>query len=467
MGLAEAGHRRAGGGKLKAVGARRGACGQHHFIRGGVFDLPHLHRRVEMDAGAQGIHLVGQPADDGAHIGAVRRAGGDGHLPAQPLGGFVQFNVVPPQGCGTGELQPRRTAAHHENPLRLGCPVLRVDAELVLLGGGVVDDATDLAAGHQLADAAHVGADAGADAMLLGIARLVHQIGVGDQRPHHGHHLRGAAGDDVLGVVEGHDAAHHHDRAVQSGRDDLVGGHLHAERVIRRGDQLVKPPVGAHVQGDVVRLGVDGGGDAGAVGGGDAAGHMVFVGQPHAHGELAAVHRLAHRFNDLVEEPQAVLEGAAVAVAALVEGGGKEFVQQVAAGGVDVHPIEAGVPAAAGGLREVRHHVVDHGLGHGDGHHAGHRVGDGAGRPVLRHSGLGRIAGAGVVKLQEQLHAGGADAAGEFGEEGQATVVPELQPAGRQRMDAGGLDGGHPDAAPAPGLVVGDERLAAQARAVG
>ena len=134
---------------------------------------------------------------------------------------------------------------------------------------------------------------------------------------------------------------------------------------------------------------------------------------------------------------------------------------------MDVHPIEAGVPAAAGGLREVRHHVVDHGLGHGDGHHAGHRVGDGAGRPVLRHSGLGRIAGAGVVELQEQLHAGGADAAGELREEGQATVVPELQPTGRQRMDAGGFNGGHPDAAPAPGLVVGDERLAAQARTVG
>ena len=331
MGLAEAGHRRAGSRKLKAVRARRGACGQHHFIGGGVFDLPHLHRRVEMDAGAQGIHLVGQPADDGAHIGAVGRAGGDGHLPAQPLGGFVQFNVVPPQGCGTGELQPRRTAAHHENPLRLGCPVLRIDAELVLLGGGVVDDAANLAAGHQLADAAHVGADAGADAMLLGITRLVHQVGVSDQRPHHGYHLCGAAGDDVLGVVEGHDAAHHHDRAVQSGRDDLVGGHFHAERVIRRGDQLVKPPIGAHVQGDVVRLGVDGGGDAGAVGGGDAARHMVFVGQPHAHCELAARHRLAHRGDDLVEEPQAVLEGAAVAVAALVEGGGKEFVQQVAA----------------------------------------------------------------------------------------------------------------------------------------
>ena len=141
--------------------------------------------------------------------------------------------------------------------------------------------------------------------------------------------------------------------------------------------------------------------------------------------------------------------------------------QQVTAGGVDVHPVEAGVPAAAGSLREVGHHVVDHGLGHGDGHHAGHRVWHGAGRPVLRHAGLRRIAGAGMVKLQEQLHAGGADAAADLGKEWQATVIPQLQPAGSQGVDAGGLNGGHPHTAPAPGFMVGDERFAAQARAVG
>ena len=141
--------------------------------------------------------------------------------------------------------------------------------------------------------------------------------------------------------------------------------------------------------------------------------------------------------------------------------------QQVAAGGVDVHAIEARVPATAGGVREVRHHVVDHGLGHGDGHHPRHGVRHGACRPVLRHPRRFRMAGAGMVELQEQLHAGGADAAADLREKGQAAVVPELQPPGRQGMDAGGFNRGHADAAPAPGLVVGDQRLAAQARAVG
>ena len=420
-----------------------------------------------MHAHAQGIDLISQPTDDGADVGAARCAGGDGHLPAEPLGGLVQFNIVSSKGCGAGELQARRAAAHHEYPLRLRCLVLRIKAELVLPSRRVVDDATNLAAGHQLADAAHVGADAGTDAMRLGVAGLVDQVGVGDQRAHHGHHLRRAAGDDVLGVIEGHDAPHHHDRALQPRCNDLVGGHFHAERVVRRGDQLVKPPIGAHVQGDVIGLVIDGGGDAGAVRSRDAAGHMVFVGQPHAHGELAAVHHPAHCGDDLAQEAQPILERAAVAVGALVQGGGQELVQQVAAGSVDVHSVEARIPAAAGGVREVRHHVVDHGLGHGNGHHPRHWVGHGACRPVLRHPGLGRIAGAGMVELQEQLHAGGADAAADLGEERQATVIPELQPAGRQGVDAGGFDGGHPDAASPPGFVVGDERLAAQARAVG
>src|SRR5437763_1814987 len=79
---------------------------------------------------------------------------------AEPPAGFVQLSGVAAQGGGARGLEPGRAAADHDDGLRLGREPLRFERDPGLAGGGDVDDAADRAAGHQPADAAHVGADA-------------------------------------------------------------------------------------------------------------------------------------------------------------------------------------------------------------------------------------------------------------------------------------------------------------------
>ena len=71
-----------------------------------------------------------------------------------------------------------------------------------------------------------------------------------------------------------------------------------------------------------------------------------------------------------------------------------------------------------------------------------------------------------MVDLLEQLHAVGRHAAADRLVEGQAGVGMERQGGRGPGMDAGRLQGRHADAAPRAGLVIGDQRIALQKRAV-
>ena len=65
MGQVEAGNGCGRGGQLKAVRARGGAGGQHQLIRVAIANLRHFDGRIKMDAHAEGIQLIRQPAHDG------------------------------------------------------------------------------------------------------------------------------------------------------------------------------------------------------------------------------------------------------------------------------------------------------------------------------------------------------------------------------------------------------------------
>ena len=103
----------------------------------------------------------------------------------------------------------------------------------------------------------------------------------------------------------------------------------------------------------------------------------------HAHDQPLA-HRLAHHRDDPAQEPQAVLEIAAVFVLAPVDARVQELGRQIAVAGDDLHPVHAGpnhAPGAGGiafddfideALRKRRRHDVEALVGR-----ARRRVGDG------------------------------------------------------------------------------------------
>ena len=176
--------------------SRRGvaARGDDHLVGRDLGDDVGIDHRAEPDGHAEALDLARQPLGDRPDVGAVRSGGGDRHLPAELAGGLVQLDLVAPQRRGAGRLEPGRAAADDQHPLALRRRAGRIEAHRRLLGRGDVDDAADSAPvviswpTQPMFEPMH-----GRIEVLLAPPGLVDQLGVGDQRPHHRHHVGGAA----------------------------------------------------------------------------------------------------------------------------------------------------------------------------------------------------------------------------------------------------------------------------------
>ena len=221
------------------------------------------------------------------------------------------------------------------------------------------------------------------------------------------------------------------------------------------------------MEGDVVDQGIDRLGDVAVHVRRQPAGHVVLVRQAHPHGEVAIAHLRADGIDHLEEEAHAVLGGAAVLVVSLVERRREELVQQVAARGVDVDAVEAGVADAPGGAGEVLHEVVDLPLADRNGDHGpAQEVRDLAGRPGFRSPHHLALRRARVIDLMEHLHAVFVHGVPQLLQVRLAAVVPEADRPGSVGVDARRGHGGHADPTFRPGDVIGDEVVAEKPRAV-
>ena len=221
-------------------------------------------------------------------------------------------------------------------------------AALVSLGTGGADVAEAVQAAH-----------ARGDILLLAPLALDHHAVVGYEALGHGDYVRLAALYDVLGHLQGGDAADDGDRQLvaqsfleRRGRlnvaalVDVVARHVVAEgAVVGEDERSGGDAEHVYVLGRLFEEGD-------ALLDGSAAGDALVADDAHLYRDLALGHGV-HGLQDLQGESPAVLGGAAVLVGALVPEGGEEAGEQVAVGEVGHDHVEAGLHAALRGLHVV------------------------------------------------------------------------------------------------------------------
>ena len=191
-----------------------------------------------------------------------------------------------------------------------------------------------------------VAGDAGVDAVALTRRRLVDELGIGQKRAGHAHHVGHAVGQNLLGHF---------------GRVDAVGG---AQRKGDFGLHLLRDPRegGARHAGDDGRharlMPADAGVDQRGAGGFDGLGqhhHLVpglAVGNQVEHRQAVNddeiwPHRRAHAPHDLDRKAHAVLVGAAPVVLPLVGVGDQKLVDQIP---LRAHDLDAVISGFSGQL---------------------------------------------------------------------------------------------------------------------
>jgi hypothetical protein len=75
-------------------GVREPAGGHHHNVGSQSEDVGGLGEAAASDGHSQVLRLLGQPVDDAGLLGVPWGAGGEDHLPTEPVGGLQQRHVV-------------------------------------------------------------------------------------------------------------------------------------------------------------------------------------------------------------------------------------------------------------------------------------------------------------------------------------------------------------------------------------
>ena len=316
-----------------------------------------------------------------------------------------------------------------------------------------------------------IGPDTGPDIVGPTAGDLGDDVRVGDMGAGHADHVGVAVGEDALGVVGVDDAPDREHRQA----DHLLDGRRqgHEQAVGRRGRRPVggalhPVEIGAGDNVEIVELtaGLERLGDLGHGALVEAVVDKLVAGNAHADDEVGPG-GVAHRRDHLEGEAQAVFQGAAVAVAALVSVRRQEVGDQQAEGAEDLNAVETARTHPPGGGAEGRHHLVDFRRGHGVGRLADQFRGHRRGRP----QGLARLAavdaGAVVGELGEHAAAFLAHRLGKFLVTGNNAVVDVGEGVGRaqvagpvNRRRPGDLQG---DPAPRLGPVIGDIAIAGDA----
>ncbi|MFN9959139.1 MAG: hypothetical protein ACK55I_39105, partial [bacterium] len=111
-------------------------------------------------------------------------------------------------------------------------------------------------------------------------------------------HLSFTGADDRLRVIHRIDAPYHDQRFGHATFDRRVRRHLDAERIVRRGDERMKPPVGPHVQRDIVDKRVDSRCDLCDQAWRQPARCEVLIRQTNTHHKARVIDRVANRRDD-------------------------------------------------------------------------------------------------------------------------------------------------------------------------
>ena len=334
--------------------ARRDAGGQHDVVVAAGDQLRRIGARVQAQVHALQLDLAPVVAQGFVKLLLARHLLGDVELPADFAGGIEQRDPVPTPGCRGGKGQPRRPGADHGDAARLRGGF---DGQHRLVAGARVDQARGDAARKGVVQAGLVAGDAGVDLVGAALARLAHELRIGQKGPRHRHHVAHAIGQQLFG---------------QFGRVDAVGGHQRHLHVAHQ--PLRDPGVGA-----ARHLGGDGGharlvpADAGVDDGGArrldglreldhfvqrrAALHQIQHRQPVDDDEVAP-HALAHAAHDLDRKADAIGVVAAPFVGAVVGARGDELVDQVALAAHDLHTVVARVLRQRGAAHEVGNRLL-------------------------------------------------------------------------------------------------------------
>ena len=404
-------------------------------------------------------------ARPGQHLGQQR-------LAAELRAALVKRHPVAAPRRDRGRLHAARpTADDHDRALTRG----RLERSIDELAPGLgVLDARDTVMRQAVADAGLVAADAGADVVGAAGLGLGGEFGVADHRPRHAAHIRLTGRDDPLGDLRLVDAPGDEHRLGDLGLDrrgigrdiGLADRHRRedvdpaARRGRRTGDdaEVIDHAVGVDRLADLDHL----------VGGQAALGHLV------ARDADAERHRRAGLGADagehLAQEPQPVVERAAVSVVARVGARVEELRDQIAHAGEDLDAIEAGLLEAPRGVAIGRDDPVDDPLAHRHGHHAIALVGRVRGR--VRHRSAAVVAGAhrapGVEQLAEDLAAVRVARVGQAAEARDAGIGAGVEVelgVAEGRIEAHALEHDQPGAARRARLVVGDQFVADQTAA--
>ena len=339
---------------------------------------------IRLRAGAQGhsqfAQLMREIPDDGGQVFRVRSLDhGRQREEASRLARLLQQDhLVPAQGRNPGRLHAGRAAPDNHDFFAF----FRLANGRMGGSGQPVDPAAALPPETEGA------AGTGRDLFRPAVGQLVGEFGVGVQPPVHGDEVRQPLLQGFLAQVGAH-PPDDRDRNVYGALDprrqpDVGPGPFAAGiiflREIAQGDRglrikkeigqesrnVTPDPVAAHLDRVCAGgLGQAGGGAAvlvgKAFGRGGADGQSDFDAvQDDGHGKIAPG-AVLHRPDRIRQQPGPVPDAATVVVLALVPEGGEEVVEQVAAGGVDVHPVEPRLARAQGGGGELFHDPFDFG----------------------------------------------------------------------------------------------------------
>ncbi len=356
-----------------------------------------------------------------------------------------------------GRFHAGGTAAHHQHVPGLVGLLQQVVAEGQLAAGRHIDGAADTAL-REAAEAALVAADAWPDLVRPAFQRLANDVRVGDVGASHADHVRVAAGDGRVHVLQGPEPAGDEGRhlAFRDAGDRHAHGQLVAGVLMHAADDLVAVLRAAMRHVDVVEDAFleDAGDDLPVLVHVQAAREVVRA-DAGAHDEARPDH-LPHRVQDFEVEPHAVLEAAAILVGALVGGLADELLDQEIVGAMHLDPVEAAFHRPAPRLCEGVDHLGDLVLRHRMRGHAGQRVDeDFRRRPGLRPRRT--LIEAHMVDLREHAHAVRLHRLHELLVARDDAVVPGIHGHGAGLVDARRLDQRQAHAAPRPRLVIGDQ----------
>ena len=364
---------------LDAVAALAGAGGGDDDVGLERDHLVCAELALQLYRDAEPRELVGEPVTDHAELAPVRSPPGAAHDAAGAVRGLVDADPVTAQRGGARRLEPGRPGANDDDVARLGSPPERLGD--VLESGLGVDRAPGLtdrrADRHPPADTSLVAAYARPHVLLAPLERLVHELGIGDQRPDHREEVGNAGGEHVLGLGERQDATGHDRRDAPAGRDLRRRGQLVTVRLVHRADHLPEVVVAPHRDVDVVEHAflLEPLAYRRRRGWVDAAVDRLVTGDPHADHEIWP-DRVPDRSQHLASEAAAAFEVAAVLVGANVRHRRQERADEEAVPSVHFDAVEPGLLRPACRRREAVEQLVDLALGDRLGRGAADRRGD-------------------------------------------------------------------------------------------